>query len=203
VAGFDATVKCKNGKVDRTARFAPNTSTKAKDYLLTLTVRGKSPAAWHLEIIEAGKTVSVNCATRLTVGKCEVSYTTPDDAGATVIAVMQVMQNVANPDPGVGQIPAGDQLYDVDVAITAGSAGMASPNMEADNFALALPDGGQGTVNSVTFDPNVPYALGALNAEAPGATFVGDIYFNVPVGSGGWSSVNYEYNFSQVYAFYP
>jgi len=203
VTGFDATVKCTNGRVARTARFAANTSTKAKQYLLTLTVRGKVPAVWHLQIIEAGKTVTVNCRTRLTVGKCEVTFATPDDAGAKTIAVLQVMQNIASPDPNVSPTPASDQLYEVEVAITAGSDGMATPGSEVDLFGLALGDGGQGTLDDVTFDGTVPYAMGALKAEAPGATFIGDVYFDVTIGSGGWSSVNYQYDFSQVYAFYP
>ena len=35
-------MKCKTGKVTRSAKFKANTSTKAKSYTITLTVLGKS-----------------------------------------------------------------------------------------------------------------------------------------------------------------
>ncbi len=55
VAGFNATVKCKTGKVTRSAKFQANTSTKVKDYTLTLRVRGETTTVDYLKIVEAVK----------------------------------------------------------------------------------------------------------------------------------------------------
>ena len=48
VAGFATTVKCKSGRVERSFRFGANPLTKAKDYTLSLTVRGKATMVDHL-----------------------------------------------------------------------------------------------------------------------------------------------------------
>jgi hypothetical protein len=48
VAGFNATVKCKSGMVERSFKFGANTSTKAKDYTLSLTVLGKTKTVGDL-----------------------------------------------------------------------------------------------------------------------------------------------------------
>jgi len=55
VAGFDATVKCKSGKVARSAKVPANTSTKARSYAMTLTVRGKSTTVDRWKVDEAGQ----------------------------------------------------------------------------------------------------------------------------------------------------
>jgi hypothetical protein len=57
IAGFTATVQCKTGTVTRSARFKANTSTTAKSYTITLTVRGTSSGAQtvHWKVIQAGK----------------------------------------------------------------------------------------------------------------------------------------------------
>jgi hypothetical protein len=200
VPGFDATVKCENGKVARTARFAENTSPKAKSYLLTLTVRGKSPAVWHLQIVEAGEKTPVNCTVRLVAGSCNVTFRAPDDYGAITLAVGGVLQNVDNPAPASFPTPVGDQLDEVTLGMTAGRTGIVQPGLEVGNFALALADSSQGTLSTVTFDSSVPYAMGALKAVAPNASFGAAIYFNVPIGSK-WSSVNYDLNATYVIAF--
>ena len=56
VAGFTTTVKCKSGRVERSFRFGANPLTKAKDYTLSLTVRGKATTVDHLKVVEAGRT---------------------------------------------------------------------------------------------------------------------------------------------------
>src|ERR1019366_6894400 len=56
IAGFAKTVKCKTGTVARSARFTANTSTTAKSYAITLTVRGSSTTVHHWKVIQAGKT---------------------------------------------------------------------------------------------------------------------------------------------------
>jgi len=56
VAGFATTVKCKSGRVERSFRFGANPLTKAKDYTLSLTVRGKATMVDHLKVVEAGRT---------------------------------------------------------------------------------------------------------------------------------------------------
>jgi hypothetical protein len=79
---------------------------------------------------------------------------------------------------------------------------MSDPGLEVFNFALALVGGGQGTVDSITFDSSVPYAMGGLGPVAANSAFGASIYFDVPVGSN-WSSVNFVLDFTNVYAFLP
>src|ERR1039458_8808047 len=55
VAGFDGTVRCTSGLAVRAATFKANTSTEAKNYTLTLVVRGKTTTVEHLNVVEAGK----------------------------------------------------------------------------------------------------------------------------------------------------
>jgi hypothetical protein len=63
VAGFDETVKCTTGRVIRPATFEANTSTKVKDYMLTVTVVGKSTTVEHLNIDEAGALATTTAVT--------------------------------------------------------------------------------------------------------------------------------------------
>ena len=56
IAGFTATVQCKTGTVARSAMFKANTSTRAKSYTITLTVRGSSTTVHHWNVDQAGKT---------------------------------------------------------------------------------------------------------------------------------------------------
>ena len=76
VAGFDATVKCKDGKVARSARFKANTSTEAKFYAITLTVRGKSTTVDHWKVDEAGKKIPTTTTTSTTSTTTTTSSTT-------------------------------------------------------------------------------------------------------------------------------
>jgi hypothetical protein len=203
VAGFDGTVKCNTGRVTRSATFRANTSSKAKGYMLMLTVRGNSRAVWYLKVVEAGKAprkATVDCRVRLVVGVCQLSFTTPDAYDAVIVAVDFVKQDVANPAPGIGTVPGGDQLDVVAVSIKAGSTGMGETGAESNSFALALAGGGQGSMNDITDDSSVPYAMGALGPEAPNTVFEAVIYYDVPIGST-WTSVNFDYNFTDVYAF--
>ena len=84
--------------------------------------------------------------------------------------------------------------------MTAGPTGMSDPGSEVYNFALALVGGGQGTVDTLTFDSSVPYALGALGPVGPNSIFSANIYFDVPIGSN-WSSVNFDLDYTHVYSF--
>jgi hypothetical protein len=56
IAGFTTTVKCETGTVARSARFAANTSTTAKSYEVTLTVRSKNTTVDHWKVTQAGET---------------------------------------------------------------------------------------------------------------------------------------------------
>ena len=64
VAGFNTTVKCKTGKVSRSAKVRANVSTNAKDYMLTLTVRGKSTVD-RLKVVEAGELMATKAYLQL------------------------------------------------------------------------------------------------------------------------------------------
>jgi hypothetical protein len=55
LAGFATTVKCASGRLVRSFRVGANPSTKARDYLLSLTARGETTTVSHLEIVEAGQ----------------------------------------------------------------------------------------------------------------------------------------------------
>ena len=112
------------------------------------------------------------------------------------------MQNVLCPDPGVCDLPAGDQLDVVSLGMSTGPTGMSDPGSEVFNFALALLGGGQGTVDSITFDSSASYAMGGLGPVAANSAFGAAIYFDVPIGSN-WSSVNFELDFTNVYDFLP
>lgn len=57
VTGFNSTAKCRNGKVSRSAKIRANASARAKDYTLTLTVKGKTTSVDHLKVVEAGRLV--------------------------------------------------------------------------------------------------------------------------------------------------
>jgi len=229
IAGFTKTVMCKTGTIARSARFKANTSTTAKSYTITLTVRGKTPTVDHWRVRQAGKTTTTTTVPPTTttttvppttttttvppttttttvppsciVPTCTLTFGSPDTYDATIVAIGGVLQNVANPDP-IFATPVGDQLDEVVVGMHTGSTGMGDPGAEIYNFALALVGGGQGTVDTLTFDSTNPSAMGALGPVAPNSVFVGDIYFDVPIGSN-WSSVNFRLDFTNVYAFLP
>jgi len=136
------------------------------------------------------------------VGSCTLTFRVPDTYDATAVAIGGVLQNVLCPVPGVCEQPAGDQLDVVSLGMSTGPTGMSDPGLEVFNFALALVGGGQGTVDSITFDSSVPYAMGGLGPVAANSAFGASIYFDVPVGSN-WSSVNFVLDFTNVYAFLP
>jgi hypothetical protein len=135
--------------------------------------------------------------------KCLVMLPTPDDFDLAALTVDAVDLNVACPDPGVCDQPAGDQLDAVLLLMSVGSSGMANPGDEMGNFALILSDGRQARIDSITCDSSVEYALCGLGPEGPNATFGGIIFFDAPIGSS-WSSVNFSYASaatSKVYVF--
>jgi hypothetical protein len=118
-----------------------------------------------------------------------------------------VSLNVACPDPGVCDVGAGQQLDAVTVGFSAGTSGMSDPGSETFNFSLILPGGSQATIDSITCDSSVAYALCGLGPEGPGTFFAGNIYFDAPAGSS-YSQVNFRYisfNYSSqaVYTFTP
>ena len=80
VTGFDGTVKCKAGTVVRAATFDPNTSTEAKDYTLSLTVRGEPTTVEHLTVDEAG---ALATTTAVTIAFAVVGGPTPVRATVT------------------------------------------------------------------------------------------------------------------------
>ena len=77
VAGFDGTVRCTSGLAVRAATFKANTSTEAKNYTLTLVVRGKTTTVEHLNVVEAGKLAGARkLATTTSLGIVSGSVTT-------------------------------------------------------------------------------------------------------------------------------
>jgi hypothetical protein len=146
--------------------------------------------------------------TALCVGspqKCMLVFSAPDLWDLSALTVGSVLLNIACPDPGVCDQPAGDQLDAVEVVMSVGSSGMARPCLEVGNFALVLSDGKQAPNDSITADNSVEYALCGLGFEGPNASFVAVVFFDVPSGST-WTSVNFTYysseGNSQVYVFH-
>lgn len=210
VAGFNATVKCKTGKVTRSAKFTANQSTKAKDDTLSLTVRGKTTTVARWKVVEAGKTTPTTTTTPPTTtttlppqtsfcvgtsSNCLATFPTADDNDATSLQIEDVYLGVVCPDPGLCDQPAGDQLDEVALAMGTGSSGMSDPGIEMDNFALILPGGSQATSDTVTCDSSVPEALCGLGPEEPNTTFDADVYFDAPEGTS-WTQVNFAYTSS-------
>ena len=59
-------MKCESGVIERSFRFGANTSTKAKDFTLSLTVLGKTKAVKYLKVVEAGMTAPTAVTTTTT-----------------------------------------------------------------------------------------------------------------------------------------
>ena len=53
VPGFATTVRCKSGRIERSVKFGANPLTKAEDYAVKPTVRGKTTTVDHLKVVEA------------------------------------------------------------------------------------------------------------------------------------------------------
>ena len=79
VGGFATTVKCKSGRVERSFRFEANPLTKAKDYTLSLTVRGEVTTIDRLKVVEAGHTTP----TTTTVPPTTTTTTVPPTTSTT------------------------------------------------------------------------------------------------------------------------
>lgn len=216
IARFNTTMRCPAGRISRTAHIGPNATTRMKRYTVTLTATGSTTAVARWTVNEAATappttTTTTTAPTTTTttlpsgqcvVGSCELTFSAPDAFGATGLAVGGVVENVPCPDPGVCDLPAGEQLDAVALAMSTGPSGMANPGYEVFEFSLALVGGGQGAVDSITFDTSVSDAMGALGAEAADTDFGAAIFFDVPIGSS-WSSVNYSLNSQSVYSFLP
>lgn len=127
-----------------------------------------------------------------TSASCFAIFAAADYNDATALQVGYVDLGVACPDPGVCETPVGDQLDAIVVGMNTGSSGMSDPGLEVDNFALVLPGGGQATLDDITFDSSVPYAMGGLGPEGPNTSFAATIYFDAPSGTS-WSQVNFRY----------
>jgi hypothetical protein len=210
IAGFSKTVQCKSGAVARSADFKVNTSTTAKSYVVTLTVRGQSTMVDRWKVIQAGQTLppittfpspTATGPTPCVVGTCSLTFSGPDPFGAMGAAVESVTQNVANPDPSFNPTPAGDQLDEMTVGMESGPTGMSNPGVEVFSFALALVGGTQGSVDLSTFDSRIPNVLGLFGPVAPNSPLTAFIYYDVPTGVN-WTSVNFRLG-SNVYVFLP
>ena len=76
IAGFAATVRCETGTVARSARFKANTSTTAKSYTITLTVRGSTPppAIIHWKVDQAGRKPSTTAIPSVALNAQTTNY---------------------------------------------------------------------------------------------------------------------------------
>jgi hypothetical protein len=90
VAGFDTTVECRTGKVERSAKFKANTSTKAEHYTLTLAVRGKTTTVDHLKVVEAGKSVTTTTTTTTTATTTTATTTTATESFTPILTATEV-----------------------------------------------------------------------------------------------------------------
>jgi YVTN family beta-propeller protein len=124
--------------------------------------------------------------------KCVVVFPASDDFDVTALLVDAVDVNVRCPAPGVCDEPAGDQLDALVLLMRTGSSGMADPGAELDNFSLIPADGSQATIDSVTCDRSVEYALCGLGPEGANAYFWATIFYDAPAGTT-YSEVNFSY----------
>jgi hypothetical protein len=193
VAGFDGTTTCTNGRAVRPATFKKNTATEVEDYTLTVVIRGVTTRVDHLKVVQAAGKAPAPKTYCIGPSSCDYVLPAPDDFGLASLEIGYVDSNVACPDPGVCDQPAGDQLDVMIMAFTAGSSGMSDPGAEASNFALVLSDGSQAHQDSITFDNSVQYALGGLGPEGANATFGAEIFFDVPIGTN-WTMVRFRYS---------
>jgi len=210
---FNASVRC-FGTAKRSAKIKANTGTKVKNFTLKLTVIGKkTKTVQWMKVAESSKTSSKPTSPTAPSGlsycignsnNCVVTFPAPDDFGMYRLLVGKVYENLPCPDPGVCDLPAGDQLDAVVTAMQAGPSGMSDLAAEMSNFSLILAGGSQARGDSITCDDNVEYALCGLGPEAPGATFGATLYFDAPIGAK-WSSVNFRYlagSITEIYTFH-
>jgi hypothetical protein len=108
IAGFAATVQCKTGKVTRSARIPANTSTTAKSYSITLTLRGTSsaisPDYWLVN--QAGKTTPTTTTTTTTTVP-ELSFSFPIGNNVVMKVGTKYTWNLCAPMPANAQFCGG------------------------------------------------------------------------------------------------
>jgi hypothetical protein len=185
IAGFTATTKCKTGNVSRSAKFPANTTTTAKAYAVTLIVRGKTTTVDHWKVNQAKETPPTRCT-----GPCAFTFPSPDIFGAASIAVNSISQNVAWPNPNYNDLPAGDQLDELNATVCAGPTGITDVSMTyAGSLSLSVSSGLQASVDPQAYDAS---SLGNYGEIAAGQCVTGNIYYDVPTGST-WAFVNYTY----------
>jgi hypothetical protein len=94
ITGFAKTVKCKTGTVSRSARFRANTSTTAKSYAVTLTVRGKTTTVDHWKVTQAVETPPTTTTVAATA-------TLPTTTTTTARALPTAVTVVASESPAI------------------------------------------------------------------------------------------------------
>ena len=203
VPKFNKTQRC-DGKTKRSATLKPNIGDTQKYYTFRLTFLGKKAKVtdW-MKVTQYTKTTTSppssssppppNSYCVGTSTKCVVVFPAVDDFGLSSLLVGEVYQNLACPDPGVCNLPSGDQLDAVVIGMGTGPSGMTKPSLELSNFSLVLAGGEHARIDGITCNSSVEYALCGLGPEAPNMSFGAAIFFDVPIGSN-WTSVNFSYN---------
>jgi hypothetical protein len=202
-------VSCAGGKVRVLDTVKPNVTTATRVLHVSLVAQGKGgTVSRSLTVTEAAQpkpttttssrptttqptTTTSAQPSNICTGPCKFSFPVADTDGFASVALNSLTQGVSCPDPGACDATGSQQIDDTNVTMCAGPSG--APNgTDPSNFSLALSDGTQASQDSVTFDSNVPTALGNYGAIAPGQCVTGDIYFDATSGTQ-WTSLNFAY----------
>jgi hypothetical protein len=175
-------------------------STPKRSVTITQAGRPKPPPTTTTSTTTTSTTTTTGTTTPATEcsGPCKFTFPSPDTLGFASVGLNSLAQGVPCPDPGYCDAASSQQVDDVNVTMCAGPSGANDAGLATDNFSLALSDGTQASLDSVTDDSSVATAFGNYGAVAPGQCVTGDVYFDATSGTQ-WSSLNFSYtaaNFS-------
>jgi hypothetical protein len=181
------TVRCAAGHAAATDTLVANTTATVRTARLWVQAHGKGGASVRRYITLTESPAPTKCT-----GPCKFHFPQPTDEGVASVTLNSVAQGVTCPDPGLCDASVGQQIDDLNVTVCAATQGINDTSFEVEQFSLALSDGTQASLDSVTFDNNVQSAFGNYRATAPDQCVTGNIYLDTPGGSQ-WTSVNYAY----------
>jgi len=185
IAGFAKTVKCRNGLVSNTAKFKANTSTRSKNYEISLKVSGKNSTTFRWTVIQAGvkpPTTTTSTTTTTTKPLYGLGVTQRvHDASQNALAV-DVAQ-IFDPATGIDQFNqpnAGYRFVAVEINLSNQSTGTISDDANLDVQVI-------GSTNQA-YSPDFSSVTECTDFSSgsftllPGGTESGCVLFQVPLG---------------------
>jgi hypothetical protein len=172
IAGFAKTVKCKTGTLSRSARFTVNTSTTAKSYAVTLTVRGKTTTVDHWKVTQAGETPPFYA-----IGATQ--QVQDMNKNTLAVTITQLIDPATGTDE-FNQPDAGHRFVAVDMGLTNQSTGTISNDANLDVQVIGTDNQAYpADFDSVAECTNFSYGEFTL---LPGGTESGCVVFQLPSG---------------------